>query len=76
MTKASENIEKQILQEWGCDISTPETIDKFLAEKGILKVVETYEDKFIYVKYYKFTCPIDKKYNAIYMIERTQKNEK
>lgn len=73
MTKSTPNEYMSILKEWGCDTSNDETINKFMIENEISVKEETYEDKFIKVNYHKFTSP-NKKYNAVFMAERTQKN--
>ena len=73
MTKSTSNEYMNILKEWGCDTSNDEAINKFMAENEISVKVGTDEDKFIKAKYHAFTSP-NKKYNAVFMVERTQKN--
>lgn len=73
MTKSTPNEYINILKEWGCDTSNDETINKFMIENEISVKKETIEDKFIKVNYYKFASP-NEKYNAVFMVERTEKN--
>lgn len=73
MRKSTPNEYMKILKEWGCDTSNDEAINNFMAENEISVKEETYEDKFIKVNYYKFTST-NEKYNAFFLVERTQKN--
>lgn len=73
MIKSTSNEYMNILKEWGCDTSSEEAINNFMAENEISVKVGTDEDKFIKTKYHAFTSP-NKKYNAVFMVERTQKN--